>query len=287
MARAQSESLDGGSNFMLRKCLEELTKYAETVIGGEDDVRSNRSSLDTRQQPGFEGFSTEHRYKAGGGLREDTTPNLEHAPAEQVQVSSPHDIPKLPEGWKTYWSNNYSKWYFKNIYTKKTQWNKPTLPIYPGRAATNGPPGGALLRYGHGSAIPNASRINSSKTEESNPGAVIQVPGRNWRDSDVLDTFRDLGIPLQYAKTGFETQEHREWRERVTRAMEDVKDSTIAPRKGKNYEKGVDYEEGVDYSLEVDKTSPGSKLTDVRVQILGSVPCSSHMADLLLKSART
>jgi len=55
--------------------------------------------------------------------------------------------PKVPEGWKAQWNNQYKEWYafpysnalaeltvhrfYVNIYTKKSQWDKPTEPIYP------------------------------------------------------------------------------------------------------------------------------------------------------------
>ncbi|KAF2734868.1 hypothetical protein EJ04DRAFT_576568 [Polyplosphaeria fusca] len=39
--------------------------------------------------------------------------------------------PKVPEGWKAVWNDQYSEWFFVNIYTKKSQWDKPDTPVYP------------------------------------------------------------------------------------------------------------------------------------------------------------
>merc|ERR1711939_811269 len=39
--------------------------------------------------------------------------------------------PKVPEGWKAQWNEQYSEWFYVNIYTKKSQWDKPTEPVYP------------------------------------------------------------------------------------------------------------------------------------------------------------
>lgn len=52
--------------------------------------------------------------------------------------------PKVPEGWKAQWNDQYKEWFYVNIYTKKSQWDKPTEPIYapPGDDAPAGPPPG-------------------------------------------------------------------------------------------------------------------------------------------------
>jgi len=39
--------------------------------------------------------------------------------------------PKVPEGWKAIWNDQYKEWFYANIYTKQTQWDKPTSPVYP------------------------------------------------------------------------------------------------------------------------------------------------------------
>ena len=36
----------------------------------------------------------------------------------------------LPEGWKAEWDGRYKEWFFVNVYTKRSQWDKPTRPVY-------------------------------------------------------------------------------------------------------------------------------------------------------------
>ncbi|KAF2183797.1 hypothetical protein K469DRAFT_201198 [Zopfia rhizophila CBS 207.26] len=48
--------------------------------------------------------------------------------------------PKVPEGWKAIWNDQYSEWFYVNIYTKKSQWEKPDSPVYPPGEAPDLPP---------------------------------------------------------------------------------------------------------------------------------------------------
>jgi len=52
--------------------------------------------------------------------------------------------PKVPAGWKAQWNDQYKEWFYVNIYTKKSQWDRPTEPIYPPAedGAPDGPPPG-------------------------------------------------------------------------------------------------------------------------------------------------
>lgn len=51
--------------------------------------------------------------------------------------------PKVPEGWKAVFNDQYKEWFYVNIYTKQSQWDKPTEPIYPpGEAPPDGAPPG-------------------------------------------------------------------------------------------------------------------------------------------------
>ncbi|KAF2397216.1 hypothetical protein EJ06DRAFT_533404 [Trichodelitschia bisporula] len=57
--------------------------------------------------------------------------------------------PKVPEGWKAVWNDQYKEWFYVNIYTRKSQWDRPTEPIYPpGESASDVPPGGPPPSYG-------------------------------------------------------------------------------------------------------------------------------------------
>ncbi|PVH68375.1 hypothetical protein DL98DRAFT_219605 [Cadophora sp. DSE1049] len=39
--------------------------------------------------------------------------------------------PSVPAGWKAHWDTESNNWYYENIYTKDTVWEKPTEPAYP------------------------------------------------------------------------------------------------------------------------------------------------------------
>ncbi|KAJ8061809.1 hypothetical protein OCU04_009602 [Sclerotinia nivalis] len=39
--------------------------------------------------------------------------------------------PKVPAGYKAVWNDQYKEWFYVNIYTKKSTWDKPTEPVYP------------------------------------------------------------------------------------------------------------------------------------------------------------
>jgi len=54
--------------------------------------------------------------------------------------------PKVPEGWKAVWNSQYNEWFYVNTYTKKSQWDKPTEPVY---ASPDGAPPGAPPGYDH------------------------------------------------------------------------------------------------------------------------------------------
>src|SRR6266498_2053869 len=39
--------------------------------------------------------------------------------------------PKVPEGWVARWNDHYKEWFYVNLHTKKSQWDKPTEPAQP------------------------------------------------------------------------------------------------------------------------------------------------------------
>ncbi|EME48081.1 hypothetical protein DOTSEDRAFT_86417 [Dothistroma septosporum NZE10] len=60
--------------------------------------------------------------------------------------------PKVPEGWKAVWNNQYNEWFYVNTHTKASQWEKPTEPVYAAPAGSTPP--GAPPGYDHSSAQP-------------------------------------------------------------------------------------------------------------------------------------
>ncbi|KPM34482.1 hypothetical protein AK830_g12094 [Neonectria ditissima] len=61
----------------------------------------------------------------------------------------PPKAPAVPEGWIARWNDQYKEWFYVNIHTKQSQWDKPTAPAYP---AGEGPPYGAPPGYAPGNS---------------------------------------------------------------------------------------------------------------------------------------
>ncbi|KAG5788821.1 hypothetical protein H9Q69_012109 [Fusarium xylarioides] len=70
----------------------------------------------------------------------------------------PPKAPEVPAGWAVRWNDQYKEWFYVNIYTKQSQWEKPTAPVFPADdAAPGGPPPG----YDQGNApIPTDTKKN-------------------------------------------------------------------------------------------------------------------------------
>ncbi|KZM26012.1 WW domain-containing protein wwm1 [Ascochyta rabiei] len=80
--------------------------------------------------------------------------------------------PKVPEGWKAVWNDQYHEWFFVNIYTKQSTWEKPTEPVYPPGEA----PHGAPPAYG-GAASSQPTGTGEKSTFSSNNPYGSQQPG--------------------------------------------------------------------------------------------------------------
>jgi hypothetical protein len=75
----------------------------------------------------------------------------------------PPRAPEVPAGWAARWNEQYKEWFYVNLYTKQSQWDKPTQPVFP---AEDAPPPGAPPGYAPGSApIPT----DTKKTPYENP----------------------------------------------------------------------------------------------------------------------
>jgi len=72
--------------------------------------------------------------------------------------------PKVPAGWKAQWNAQYSEWFYVNIYTKKSTWEKPTEPVYP---QDDAPPG----------APPGYSGSGTNPTDTKHPYEPNRGPG--------------------------------------------------------------------------------------------------------------
>ncbi|KAL1306468.1 hypothetical protein AAFC00_005166 [Neodothiora populina] len=70
--------------------------------------------------------------------------------------------PKVPAGWKAQWNDQYKEWFYVNLHTKQSQWEKPTEPVY---GADGGAPPGAPPGYDH----------NSSRTTGPEKGSYLNT----------------------------------------------------------------------------------------------------------------
>ncbi|KAM0559502.1 hypothetical protein ACHAPJ_004532 [Fusarium lateritium] len=70
----------------------------------------------------------------------------------------PPKAPEVPAGWAVRWNDQYKEWFYVNIYTKQSQWEKPTAPVFP---ADDGAPAGAPPGYHQGNApVPTDTKKN-------------------------------------------------------------------------------------------------------------------------------
>lgn len=81
--------------------------------------------------------------------------------------------PKVPEGWKAQWNDQYKEWFYVNLYTKQSQWDKPTEPVYP--SPQGGAPPGPPPSYGHNDSRQTGPEkggyLNSNNPYGGNSGA--------------------------------------------------------------------------------------------------------------------
>lgn len=92
--------------------------------------------------------------------------------ADFVPPSGPPP-PRVPEGWKAQWNAQYSEWFYVNVHTKQSQWDKPTAPAYPeGGGAPAGPPPGhapGARTYPAGATAGDSGGYPNDKLGANNP----------------------------------------------------------------------------------------------------------------------
>ncbi|KIX09031.1 uncharacterized protein Z518_00109 [Rhinocladiella mackenziei CBS 650.93] len=74
--------------------------------------------------------------------------------------------PKVPEGWKAVFNEQYKEWFYVNLHTKQSTWEKPTGPAP--RPDEDAPPGAPPPSYSSG---PNDPHVSDAKRplESNNP----------------------------------------------------------------------------------------------------------------------
>jgi hypothetical protein len=82
--------------------------------------------------------------------------------------------PKVPEGWKAVWNEQYKEWFYVNIYTKASQWDKPTQPVYP--PGESAPPAGAPPSYNNDSGVKSSdAKVNPFDTTDEDARYAAQL----------------------------------------------------------------------------------------------------------------
>ncbi|KAK4987605.1 WW domain-containing protein wwm1 [Elasticomyces elasticus] len=85
--------------------------------------------------------------------------------------------PKVPSGWKAQWNEQYGEWFYVNIYTKKSQWDRPTDPVYP--PVEGGAPAGPPPSYNpaHAQSVGPEKGGFGSNNPYGGPGAGGSIHG--------------------------------------------------------------------------------------------------------------
>ncbi|KAG6039367.1 hypothetical protein E4U41_002757 [Claviceps citrina] len=85
----------------------------------------------------------------------------------------PPKAPEVPAGWVARWNDQYKEWFYVNVYTKKSQWEKPTAPVFPvDENAPSGPPPG----YEAGKTAPVATDTKKNPYENPTDEKTGTVP---------------------------------------------------------------------------------------------------------------
>lgn len=88
--------------------------------------------------------------------------------------------PRVPEGWKAIWNAQYNEYFYVNIYTKQSTWEKPTEPVYPSHGGESEMPPG----YSSGGAPVGAGTDTKKPFESNNPYGGQHTYGQNTAESD-------------------------------------------------------------------------------------------------------
>ncbi|CRK20352.1 hypothetical protein BN1723_012128 [Verticillium longisporum] len=87
--------------------------------------------------------------------------------------------PELPPGWTARWNTQYNAWFYVNLHTKQSQWDKPTEPALPPQNETpDGPPPGYAPRPGDNPSTPSDVKHNpyTQASASPQPGASSSQP---------------------------------------------------------------------------------------------------------------
>ncbi|KAK5997838.1 hypothetical protein PT974_00201 [Cladobotryum mycophilum] len=91
----------------------------------------------------------------------------------------PPRAPEVPAGWTVRWNDQYKEWFYINVYTKKSQWDKPTAPVYP---EDDAPPPGAPPGYTPGNNAPSFGDVKKNPYDDRSTSANPGVPRHQEED---------------------------------------------------------------------------------------------------------
>ncbi|KAG8423237.1 hypothetical protein J3458_000146 [Metarhizium acridum] len=97
----------------------------------------------------------------------------------------PPKAPEVPAGWVARWNDQYKEWFYVNVYTKKSQWEKPTAPVFPVDENTpDDPHRGMRLAMGPHRQIPRRTLTKIGRLTTSMPAhPQPRTRMRSWRRS--------------------------------------------------------------------------------------------------------
>lgn len=81
--------------------------------------------------------------------------------------------PKVPEGWKAIWNDQYKEWFYVNLHTKQSQWDKPEAPALDPSSPQSAPPDDVPPSYSPGANAPvgSGTDVKSQNLQSNNPYA--------------------------------------------------------------------------------------------------------------------
>lgn len=128
--------------------------------------------------------------------------------------------PRVPEGWKAVWNDQYKEYFFVNLYTKKSQWITPTAPALPGDsdAPPTGPPPGydktstkavgpEKPPLGPDSGMSEDEKLARRLQDEENARAGIG----GSKDRGEADSYYGSGAPPQYGDIGGQQSQYSQY----------------------------------------------------------------------------
>ncbi|KAK6226369.1 hypothetical protein QIS74_02416 [Colletotrichum tabaci] len=126
----------------------------------------------------------------------------------------PPKAPEVPPGWIARWNDQYKEWFYVNLHTKQSQWDKPTEPaVPPPPPPADDQPGGPPPGYAPGPGVPTPP-----VDQKTNPYDQKHNPYENQSST-----------PQPYGAGGSNTMSEDERLARQLQAEEEARSRGAAP----------------------------------------------------------